>query len=186
MRLEEYIKKSPLYDKDKFIVLYRGVRKPKILFIGEAPGKEENKIGRPFIGRSGTLLNRWVETYHLQNKYGITNAVPLIPLTPLHAIRKPTTAEIEYFRPFLKHMINKYEPKLLILLGDSATTSVLGKKISEAKQGDHFMEIKKGYKIPAASIYHPAYYLRNGRDGLDDFGELYENKILTWIPEIKE
>jgi uracil-DNA glycosylase len=176
MKLVEYIKKSPLYDERKKIVLYRGAKNPVILFVGEAPGKEENIQGRPFVGRCGHLLDRWIQAHGLQEICGITNAVPLIPLNPLHAIRKPSSQEIEYFRPFLNHMIKKYSPKVLVLLGDSATNAVLSMKISEAK---HRRMEKDGYVVTA--IYHPSYYLRNGRDGLDDFCALYENVLKSVI-----
>jgi DNA polymerase len=177
VKFDDYIKNSPLYEANKKTVLYRGAENPKILFIGEAPGKEENKVGKPFVGRCGKLLDKWISHFNLTEICGITNAVPLIPLDSTgQNIRKPTFEEINYFRPFVKAMLNKYKPTLLILLGDSATNSLIRRSIGEMK----FQLIQKGdYKITA--IYHPSYYLRNGRDGLDDFQKLYEtviNKIL--------
>ena len=172
VKFSEYIKNSPLYDPSKKVVLYRGVEHPTILFIGEAPGKEENKIGKPFVGRCGKLLDKWIWSHSLERLCGITNTVPLIPLYE-GKIRKPTVEEIKYFRPFIKYMLNKYQPKLLILLGDAATTSVLHENIGAVK--NKWFE-NKPYIVTA--MYHPSYYLRNGRDGLDDFNALYKNIIL--------
>lgn len=180
IKFAEYIKKSPLYDPAKKVVLYRGVKNPVIMFIGEAPGQEENKIGQPFVGRCGTLLNKWIWSHQLERLCGITNTVPLIPLDN-GKIRKPTGEEITYFRPFVKYMLNHYKPKLLILLGDAATISVLRENIRTVRKTLRKVE---GYQVTA--MYHPSYYLRNGKDGLDDFNELYKNIILKVLAGVKQ
>lgn len=179
IKFSEYIRKSPLYSPDKKVVLYRGAVHPNILFIGEAPGKEENKVGKPFVGRCGKLLDKWIYSHQLERNCGITNTVPLIPLYE-GRIRKPTVDEIKYFRPFVKAMLNKYQPKLLILLGDAATTSVLHESIG-AVRGKW---IDKGPYVITA-MYHPSYYLRNGRDGLDDFNDLYKRIILKVLAGVR-
>jgi len=169
MNIEAYIKESSLYDDTKKIVLYRGVTKPKILFIGEAPGKEESAQGIPFVGRAGQVLNRWISEYQLEDQIGITNSVPLIPLSETKSIRKPSLDEINYFRPFVQFMIKKFKPKFVICLGDTATTSVLSKPIGVTRNK---IFDKQTYAVIAT--YHPSYYLRRGDDGLADFKIIYD------------
>jgi len=154
---------------------------PQILFIGEAPGKEENQQGFPFVGRSGKLLDLWIQEFGMKNIFGITNSVPLIPLTPNGSIRKPTDKEINYFKPFVKHMIQKYNPKLIILLGDSACRSVINTYIGEVRNN---LQYYMG-NWPVTAHYHPAYYLRNGSKGLEDFSRLYEKVIKYVVPDLK-
>ena len=153
---------------------------PQILFIGEAPGKEENLQGFPFVGRSGKMLNLWINEFGMKNIFGITNSVPLIPLLPNGSIRKPTDKEIEYFKPFVKHRIEKYKPKLIILLGDSACRSVLKKYISEVRNNVFYL-----IETPVTAVYHPSYYLRRGSNGLEDFAILYDKVIKYVIPDLK-
>lgn len=181
--IDDYIKKSPLYSPFKSIVLYRGVNSPKILFIGEAPGKEENERGIPFVGRSGKLLNSWIENFHLQNISGITNVVPLIPLSPSGSIRPPSLQEITYFQPFAKFMIEKYNPKLIVLLGATACKAILQEYIANVR----FQVIEKNQYFITAH-YHPAYFLRKGDNGMTDFTKLYEDVIspILDLPSFKK
>ena len=84
------------------IVFGRGDDSARILFIGEAPGFSENQIGKPFVGRSGKLLEEWVNELKIKNtEYAIINAVPIIPLGEEGKIRPPTQEEIDYFLPCL-------------------------------------------------------------------------------------
>jgi DNA polymerase len=150
------------------------------MFIGEAPGKTENEQGYPFMGRSGQLLNLWMKEFGLTFLSGITNTVPLIPLNPAGAIRRPTLLEIEYFRPFVAYMLDKYKPILLILLGDTACQSLLKQYIGNIRN----TLIEKG-KYFVTAHYHPSYYLRGRGDGLEDFGKLYETVIRQIFPDLK-
>jgi DNA polymerase len=180
MNLIEYCKKSPLYSPFKKIVLYRGCANPKILFVGEAPGKDEDIEGIPFIGRSGKLLNSWIDTFKIKELIGITNSVPLIPLTRSGSIRPPDLAEINYFRPFLRYMLDRYKPKLVVLLGNTACTSLLGLGVGSVRG----KLIQKG-KYVVTAFYHPAYYLRQGNNGLSDFNDMYTNVIKQMFTGLK-
>lgn len=170
--LIQLIKESRLYNKDKKAVIYRGNKNPKILFIGEAPGKDENKVGKPFVGRSGKLLQNWIDTFKLTKYYGIANTCPLIPLTKDEKIRKPSPKEISYFRPFVKYILKRTNPKIIICLGSSATESLLNKRIGEMIRENTIIE-KGKYKILA--MYHPSYFLRQGKDGIEEFKIVYKN-----------
>lgn len=175
MSLKSLITNSSLYSETKKIVLYRGVKNPDIIFIGEAPGFEENREGKPFVGRCGKLLDKWIASTGLSGRIGIVNTVPLLPLTESGKIRKPTPSEIEYFSPVLTQLLKKFKPKVLILLGDIASQAVLKKPIRETK----IKIFKKGDYIITGN-YHPSYYLRTGMEGLDDFS-LTIKRVEKWI-----
>jgi uracil-DNA glycosylase len=146
------------------IVIFRGnLSNPDYLFIGEAPGNNENIQGIPFIGRSGKLLDNWLDSESIES-FAVINTVPIIPLKSEGGIRKPTREEINYFRPYVSSLIEAINPKYIICLGKSALEYM-----------NIYLE-NTFWKQNAGFIYHPAYYLRNGRDGLNDFKKLIENK----------
>jgi uracil-DNA glycosylase len=141
------------------IVFGRGSNKPRIVFVGEAPGQEENRLGEPFVGRSGKLLDKWIDYLNLnKNCFRIINVVPIIPLKK-NSIRKPSKKEIEYFLPLTKKYLELLNPKIIVLLGKSAS-SVFDKNI---KLG----EIKNYEKTKIFFIYHPSFYLRRGGKGFE-------------------
>ncbi|MFA5931294.1 MAG: uracil-DNA glycosylase [archaeon] len=153
------------------IVFGRGDDFSKILFIGEAPGFTENEIGKPFVGRSGKLLEEWVKELGLTtNEYAIMNVVPMIPLDKEQKIRPPTPEEINYFLPYTMKMVGEIDPKVIVLLGKSAARA-FGKELMKVGGTVEYDGKKKFF------IYHPAYYLRNRRKGREDLKNL--KKILT-------
>ncbi len=143
------------------IVFGKGSDTPKIVFIGEAPGQSENKLGLPFVGRSGKLLDSWIKYLGLnENDFCIINVVPIIPLNKDKQIRPPTKEEIEYFLPLTQKYLELLSPKIIILLGKSAASIFDSNiKIGEIKN-------YKNFKI--FFIYHPSYYLRNGGKGFEN------------------
>jgi len=143
------------------IVFGRGEDESKILFIGEAPGFTENETGKPFVGRSGKLLEEWVKELGLEaNNYAIMNVVPIIPLSE-GKIRPPTEDEIKYFLPYTMRMVKQINPEVIVLLGKSAARA-FGKEALKCGTTTEY-EGKKMF-----FIYHPAYYLRNGKKGFED------------------
>jgi len=173
--LLNHAKKHPLYknvlDTNGHIVFGRGEDNARILFIGEAPGFTENEIGKPFVGRSGKLLEEWVGELGLSKEaYAIMNVVPIIPLSEEKKIRPPTEEEINYFLPLTEKMINEINPDVIVLLGKSAARAL---KKENMKVG----EISEMNKKKIFFIYHPAYYLRNGKKGFEDLTNL--KKILS-------
>ncbi|MCX6804263.1 MAG: uracil-DNA glycosylase [Candidatus Diapherotrites archaeon] len=148
------------------IVFGRGSDNAKILFVGEAPGFSENENGKPFVGRSGKLLEEWVKELGLQSAdYAVMNVVPIIPLGEEGKIRPPTPEEINYFLPITMKMVKAINPEVIVLLGKSAARG-FGKESMHTGETTEF-EGKKMF-----FIYHPAYYLRNGRKGLEDLTNL--------------
>lgn len=167
--LENAAKKHELYKNivstKGNLVFFRGnLNNPEYLFIGEAPGQEENRIGKPFVGRSGKLLDGWLNSSGINN-FVIINTVPIIPLNNEGGIRKPTNDEIAYFKPYVDKLISSINPKFIVCLGKSAL-EYINLNLSNLT-----------WKNNIGFIYHPSYYLRNGRDGKDDFAKLISNKI---------
>ena len=161
--LKEAAQKHLLYqnilDTDGKIVIGRGrLDSPDFLMIGEAPGKTENKEGIPFCGPSGKILNKWLAENDIKS-FAIMNAVPIIPLQD-GKIRAPTDEEIAYFRPYTNALIKAISPKYIVAVGKSAA------KFLEVNFKNTTWQDNIGF------IYHPAYYLRNGADGLADFKRL--------------
>lgn len=151
------------------IVIGRGQKEnPEFLFLGEAPGQEENQQGKPFVGRSGKILDGWIEAEQIKS-YCIINTLPIIPLDAEQKIRTPTDEEIAYFRPYVKDLIKAINPKYIICVGKSATRSL---------QIDFQMGV---WRDNIGFIYHPSWYMRNGKNGNDDF-----KKLIQALPKTKE
>lgn len=127
----------------------------KVVFIGEAPGKQEAKTGKPFIGRSGKLLRNMIQSIGLDDKKDvyITSPVKYLPERGT-----PTPAEIAHGREHLMKQLAIIEPKLVVLLGRVAAEGVLQKKVFVVKERGHVIEEKNGIKY--FLTYHPAAVLR--------------------------
>lgn len=168
IELYNYANRHPLKTEQKKVVIDRtNTEKSEILFIGEAPGWQENQEGIPFVGRAGKILNNWILENEIK-EYTIINVIPLIPLDEKNKIRPPTDEEIEDFRPYAEKLIQSMKPKIIITLGNTAKKLM---KITGLKNKSVIQE--KGIII--GCIYHPAYYLRNGKTGDEDFKELFES-----------
>ena len=159
-------KQHPLYENIKKtngkIVIMRGQhRHPEYLFIGEAPGRGENQVGLPFIGKSGKLLDVWLKETDIAN-YTVINAVPMIPLDAFGNIRAPTDDEINYFRPYIINIIKCIKPKRIVCLGKSSAKFFKQELIF--KSGDWHGRF--GY------IYHPSFFLRKNQTGATEFKAL--------------
>lgn len=138
-----------------------GVTNATILLLGEAPGATEDEQGIPFCGESGIMLDRMLESINISRKTNayITNTVFWRP----PANRRPTNAEIEICKPFVEKHIALIKPKLIILVGSTAVTSLFGKNtiISEIRQNNYpYINKYLSEAIPTTAIFHPAYLLR--------------------------
>lgn len=138
-----------------------GVSTAPILLLGEAPGATEDESGIPFCGESGVLLDKMLETINISRKTNayVTNTIFWRP----PANRRPTTAEIETCRPFVEKHIALVKPKLIILVGNTAVTSLLGKDVSISDMRQKIHPYTNEYltdSIPTTAIFHPAYLLR--------------------------
>ena len=130
------------------------------LFIGEGPGAEEDARGEPFVGQAGKLLDAMLAAIGLnrgEDVY-IANAVKCRP----PGNRTPEAAEMAACFPFLKRQITLLQPKLIVLLGRAAVSSVLGEDGSLASLRGKTLAFRDGDReIPVLVTYHPAYLLRN-------------------------
>ena len=129
------------------------------MLIGEAPGREEDKQGLPFVGRAGKLLDKMLEAIQLERKKDvyITNIVNWRPPNN----RTPTEKEILLFLPMVKKHIELINPKIILLLGATSVKAMLGGDLSISKIRGKWQTCKIGkLEIPTLPTYHPAFLLR--------------------------
>jgi DNA polymerase len=160
--LDEMMKMDddPLADAGTNVVICRGNPEAKLMLIGEAPGPEENKRGKPFVGRSGQLLDQILQAadFDPEQDVFISNSVfRMPPGDDGKSFRKPTNEEIEYYKPYLLEIIRLVDPKIMLLIGNVATQSILDKTGITKLRGQWF-EWNGRHVMP---IFHPSYLLRN-------------------------
>jgi uracil-DNA glycosylase len=151
---------DPLADAGTNVVISRGNPNAKLLIIGEAPGPEENIRGKPFVGRAGQMLDKVLESasFDPEQDVYITNSVfRMPPGEEGKAFRKPTDAEIEYYRPYVFEIIRLIDPRVILLTGNVASQSVLQKTGITVLRG-RWTELQGRWIMP---IFHPSYLLRN-------------------------
>lgn len=129
-----------------------------IMVIGEAPGADEDRQGKPFVGVSGQLLDRMLSFIGLtRENFYITNTVYWRP----PGNRKPNDGEFAVCRPFVDRHIELIDPKLLLLVGDKSVRGLAGATTGITRSRGQWYDVKIGDKtIPALATFHPAYLLR--------------------------
>lgn len=142
----------------KNLCFYRGNPHAPLMIIGEAPGREEDLEGRPFVGRAGQLLDKMLAAINLgEADVHITNIVYWRP----PGNRTPTPQEAQVCRPFLDRQMALVAPKVVLTLGGPATTGVLGVEGGIMKSRGRWREIEiNGRAVRAMPTLHPAYLLR--------------------------
>ena len=157
-------KRCPLHEYAFNVVLFDGQIPAETLFVGEAPGKTEDLVGRPFVGRSGLqVLRPAIQKLKLKS-WCITNIVGCIPwYDPIapedNRVRKPSPDEANACLPRVDLMLKAVDPKQIVLLGKTAQ--------------EFFRPHKFFRHIPVLELYHPAYLLRNGGYGSRKYKEWY-------------
>ena len=130
------------------------------MLIGEAPGAEEDRQGKPFVGPSGQLLDRMLATIGLsRQQVYITNLIFWRP----PGNRPPTTTELAVCQPFLERQIELLAPQMIVFLGGSAARALLGvsEGVTKMRGRRYIYEPPSGgAPIPALVTFHPAYLLR--------------------------
>jgi uracil-DNA glycosylase family 4 len=136
-----------------------GARDARVMFVGEAPGREEDMEGKPFVGRSGQLLDRMLASIGLDRR---TNAyiANIIPWRP-PGNRTPTPQEIAICEPFVRRQIALKAPDLLVCVGAPSTETLLGLKGIMKSRGRLVPFEAGGREIRAIATLHPAYLLRS-------------------------
>jgi DNA polymerase len=155
------IKCSHLASSRKNVVFGVGDINAQLMFVGEAPGADEDIQGEPFVGKAGQLLTKIIETMSLQREsVYIANILKCRPDTPGQASgnRKPTLEEMHTCIPFLHEQIDLIKPKVLVALGGTAVEGLLGKTVGIMKLRGNWRTYRG---IPLMPTYHPAYVLRN-------------------------
>jgi DNA polymerase len=155
------VKCSHLASSRKNVVFGVGDINAQLMFVGEAPGADEDIQGEPFVGKAGQLLTKIIETMGLRrDSVYIANILKCRPDTPGQASgnRKPTPEEMQTCIPFLHEQIDLIKPKVLIALGGTAVEGLLGKTIGIMKLRGNWQTYRG---IPLMPTYHPAYVLRN-------------------------
>ena len=143
----------------KSLVFAAGNPQAKLMCIGEAPGRDEDIQGKPFVGRSGQLLDRMLAAvgYDRSNAY-IANVVPWRP----PGNRTPTPQETEICKPFIQRQIELVKPDVLVFLGGASAKTLLGVPDGIRKMRGRWMTYPvSGHEISAMATYHPAYLLRS-------------------------
>ena len=151
---------DPLANAGTRVVISRGNPQAKILLVGEAPGPQENVQGKPFVGRAGQLLDKIMEAVEFDSEKDIfiTNSVFRMPPGENGAnFRKPTTAEIEYYRPYVFEIMRLVDAPIVLLTGNVACQSVLDQTGITRLRGQ-WNRIDGRWVMP---IFHPSYLLRN-------------------------
>jgi uracil-DNA glycosylase len=136
-----------------------GVADSRIMLIGEAPGRDEDRVGKPFVGRAGQLLDKMLAAIGLtraKNCY-ITNVMNWRPPDN----RDPSPEEAAICLPFLRRHIELADPKLILLLGAVAARHVMGIPDGIMKTRGRWLEYRVGQRmVPLMATLHPAYLLR--------------------------
>jgi len=177
--------KCPLHKTRKHPVFGEGNRKAKILFCGEAPGRQEDEQGRPFVGRAGKVLDELLGSIGIKRKdVYIANILKCRPVGDDMQNRAPSQKEIDVCSPYLEEQIRKMKPRVICTLGNYAASFIFNKfKIGDRLEGIskihgrvfNLRSPKRTLKIIA--FYHPAVALYNPamkRVMLRDFKKLEE------------
>ena len=157
-QLKKNILKKNKYFPGKNLVFSDGNKDAKIMIVGEAPGRTEDKLQKPFVGRAGKLLDSLLQSINLnRSKVYITNVVNYRP----DKNRKPRADEINEFKKLLFRHIEIISPKCILLLGATAATAVLNHigPLSEVRGKWKNVKIIKSY-FDILTTFHPAFLLR--------------------------
>ena len=141
------------------LVFADGNPEGRVMFVGEAPGHEEDISGRPFVGRSGKLLDRMIEAIGLdRTKVYIANVVPWRP----PGNRTPTPQETAICLPFIRRQIELANPDILVCLGGPSMQTLLGTKDGITRVRGRWFPFDTGTReIRAMATFHPAFLLRS-------------------------
>jgi uracil-DNA glycosylase family 4 len=141
------------------LVFSDGNPQARIMFVGEAPGRDEDIEGLPFVGRSGKLLDRMIAAIGLdRSKAYIANVIPWRP----PGNRTPTPQETQICLPFIQRQIELVNPDVLVTLGNPSTQTLLSTREGIMKTRGKWFDYDTGTRtIRAIATFHPAYLLRS-------------------------
>lgn len=131
----------------------------RVMIIGEAPGRDEDREGRPFVGREGHLLDRMLAAIDMGREHNLSaQSVYLTNLLPWRApqSRDPQAGEIAMMLPFLRRHVEIIAPDVIVLMGNTACSAILGKGSITRVRGQWSTALDK----PVLPMFHPAYLLQ--------------------------
>jgi DNA polymerase len=143
------------------VVFGVGNRDAELMFIGEAPGADEDKIGEPFVGRAGQLLTKIIEAMGFtRDDIFIANVLKCRPDMPAgeSGNRKPRMDEMTTCLPWLREQIQLVKPRVMVALGATAAEGLLGETRPMRELRGQWLDF---HSTPVMVTYHPAYLLRN-------------------------
>ncbi len=174
----------PLKQTAKNLVFGDGLASSRLMLIGEAPGAQEDREGRPFVGQAGQLLERMLKAISIERSDAyITNILPWRP----PGNRTPTDSEIGNCLPFVQRQIELVAPEVLILIGGVSAKTLLGTNQGIMRTRGKWLEYQPDGgqdAIPARAILHPAYLLRSPAQKRETWMDLLE--IQQKIGEISQ
>ena len=145
-------------------VVYDGTIGAPVMVLGEGPGGQEDRLGLPFVGKAGQLLDKMLAAIQLDRK---TNAfISNVNYWRPPGNRNPEADELAVCRPFVNRMIDLAQPKIIIATGGVAAKSLLNSKtgIMRLRGSERPFETPAGTKVPLVPMFHPAYLLRRPQD----------------------
>ena len=155
----------------KSTVFSDGVSSARIMLVGEAPGQDEDRTGKPFVGRSGQLLDAMMATIGLSrasNLY-IANVIPWRP----PGNRAPSVDELETCKPFILRQIELVAPEIIVLVGGTSAKTLLNTETGITRLRGKWQTLEIGGRdIPALPFFHPAYVLRRPETKIDVWADL--------------
>lgn len=151
-----------VYPEAKSIVFGRGSASPRVVFVGEAPGREEDEQGLPFVGRSGKLLDVWFDYLGLtEDEYYVTSVMKTRPPDN----RNPTAAEVKRCAAWLDRQLAILQPELVVCLGRFAMRHFFPKLTAVLPNTKRVID--GTYVI----LPHPSYFVRRGSNGWEEYLE---------------
>ena len=155
----------------KSTVFSDGVSSAQIMLVGEAPGQDEDRSGKPFVGRSGQLLDAMMAAIGLSradNLY-IANVIPWRP----PGNRAPSVDELEICKPFILRQIELAAPRIIVLVGGTSAKTLLNTETGITRLRGKWQTLEIGGRdIPALPFFHPAYVLRRPETKVDVWADL--------------
>jgi DNA polymerase len=155
------VKCPHLASSRKNVVFGVGNPDAQLMFVGEAPGADEDEQGEPFVGKAGQLLTKIIQATGLsRSDVYIANILKCRPDTPGQSAgnRKPTSEEMATCIPYLHEQIDLIRPKVLVALGATAVEGLLGKTVGITRLRGNWQTYRD---TPLMPTYHPAFLLRN-------------------------
>ncbi len=147
--------RCPLYQGRTNIVHTDGNQRARLMFVGEAPGADEDVQGRPFVGRAGQLLTKIIEAIGFKREEVLIGNVNRCRPP---GNRQPTTEEAAMCKPFLLREIASVRPEVIVVLGNTAMKNLLDTKVGITKLRGQFQDYQGAKVMPT---FHPAYLLRD-------------------------